>query len=417
LSSDQRTAQRSFRSVLVLASVAAAACLPNHDLDRLNAGPGAGAATGGAVSGGTTGGGTAGASASGGATAGNSSGPAAGAGTAGSPNGGTAGSEISNGGATTGGQAAQSAGGNAQAGGTATGGVAGNTPLAGGGGVGGTASCGDTAGYANAPLPDVPLFSEGSPVTGSVDLAETATWEVAMNTQQQAYKVTTPTAIYFLHLASGSLLSLTDPSGVTQWIQYSYGGQPDRGIPMLGGCCSPPANGNPPLVPMTTAKDSAQSSSTHLHVDSSSADGKWRLSWDFYLTHATVTVEQAGADYGFSYKGTPGGPAVALNTDLWLNGQAKLNALTYAANMDLPYPEWVRFAEPASTGQSLFLVQHRDDCLSDLYQTRTPSSEKTVIFTYGNGKIPSTRRTRFSFGLVANSDADARINYVVSLMK
>jgi hypothetical protein len=263
----------------------------------------------------------------------------------------------------------------------------------------------------------VPLVSDGSPIAGSVQLSENSSWEVANGKQEQAYQVTTPTAIYFLHLGSGALVSLTNPSGTMQWIQYSYGGQPDRGIPMLGGCCSPPTNGDPPLVPMVTAKDSAQSSSTHLHVSSSSTDGKWRLSWDFYLTHATVTVEQAGADYGFSYKGTPGGPSAALQTDLWLTGTPKLDAATYAGIKDLPYPEWARFAEPTSNGQSLFVLQHRDDCLSESYQARTLPTEKTAVFTFGNGKIPAARRTRFSFGLVANSDAEARIDYVLNLMK
>src|SRR5690606_480714 len=144
------------------------------------------------------------------------------------------------------------------------------------------------------PLPTDPL---GAPVSGEIVFSEEASWEVD-GVFRPTFEVHTPTASYWIVKSLGTLVSMQDAyAGRLQWIDFSSGFRPLRNIPAFA---APPA-----AVATTLDRDSQ--TPTHLRLTSESADGAWRWVWDFYVTHATFTVDRAPQPIGFSYRGVPAG--------------------------------------------------------------------------------------------------------------
>ncbi len=315
-----------------------------------------------------------------------------------------------------------SATGGAQTAGTGGAGTAGSN-------TGGTAGLAGTPGCSDArPLPDSPLELPASAmpgyVTGTVTCDPNANWSVGLNIDEPAFRIETPTAVYYLHAASGAIVSVSkDDVKKPQWVQYSWNYGNDRGLPILtDACCHPPTDAAGTSSPkMVTTRDTAKSNAKHQRVNSHSEDNSWVLTWDFYPSHATVTIETAPVAYGFAVRSKPrGGPGEEVDVAVWLSGAAAAVGVGQSSDKDLPSPEWMRLSQKSNTGESLFVIQHRDDCLPDGYTAPAYAEPgNTYELSFGSNTIAPGTRTRYSFGLSSSqkTQAEARIAYVIAAMQ
>lgn len=389
----------SIHAVSLFAGLCFLSCLPLRDLDSAAAGPGTGgtgsgglAATGGAGGAATTVGSGGGTSVSTGGVGSDGSldaadlpvdAPTGGAGEVG------AGGTVSSGGAIGSGGLVGTGGGTSARGGAI--------------GSGGATGLGGTSSGAGG-LPDI----DNSPVLGEITYSAGASWDID-GTQWPAFEIHTPTANYWLVKAAAAIVSITDNSQI-QWINFSSGFRPNRGVPNLGGCCQP---GNPTKLgkpTMTTEVDpSFTVTSSHLRLVSKSEDASYWLVWDFFLTHFTLTINRAAAPFGFTYRGVPEG-ALGAADQLVVAGSTSRSAANPFTTV-LPGPSgWAYLTHPA-TKHSLFLIQHSDDTLSDTYRI---ADGDTAMFVFGNGLMERTP-ARFSLGLVDSCDDQAvskRISFV-----
>jgi len=289
-------------------------------------------------------------------------------------------------------------------------GTGGSATLTGGSSGQGGSSHGGTSGAAGTtggPAPDLPDIAD-SPVQGAITYSAGASWDID-GTQWPAFEIHTPTASYWLVKSDAAIVSITD-SAQLQWINFSSGFRPNRGVPNLGGCCQPgdPAKLNLPMM-STEVDPSFTVTSSHLRLISRSADNAFQLVWDFFLTHFTLTVNQAAGAYGFTYRGVPGGTFDSADQLVMSNGTTQSALVSYSG--DLPGPaEWAYLSHPAAK-HSLFVMQHSDDALPETYQV---ADGDTGMFVFGSGKITQLP-IRFSLGLIDSCDdptVRARIDFV-----
>jgi hypothetical protein len=259
-------------------------------------------------------------------------------------------------------------------------------------GSGGTIGRGGTSGGAGG-ISDI----DNSPVLGEITYSAGASWDID-GTQWPAFEIHTPTASYWLVKADAAIVSITDGSQI-QWINFSSGFRPNRGVPNLGGCCQP---GNPAKLgkpTMTTELDPAFTvTSSHLRLVSKSEDESYWLVWDFFLTHFTLTINRAAAPFGFTYRGVPEGALGPADQLVVAGGTSRAAANPFTTT--LPGPSgWAYLTHPA-TKHSLFMIQHSDDTLTDTYRI---ADGDTAMFVFGNGQMEKTP-ARFSLGLVESCD-------------
>jgi hypothetical protein len=358
---------------------------------RVNAGESSGGTTGGAVasaSGGTTGGSAT--SASGGS---NALGGQAGNGSGGTPIGGNS---AMSGGAT-------SSGGMNLEGGSATGGSTGGAASGGKAGAAG-ATAGGGSGGASTTAPDLPDDLANSPVKGEIVYSTDATWMVD-SVAQPTFEVHTPTASYWLVKSTGSIVSLTDASKTNQrqWIDYSSGFRPLRGVPGFGA-----------ISGVSTVLDVESQTPTHLRLHCRSGSGDWQWVWDFYLTHVTLTVNRAPGAYSFSYRGVPGGTLDDMDRLVLASGVSQGARNSYSG--DFPGPvEWAYLVD-MTLGRSLFMIQHTDDELPERYQVKDNDS---ALLSFGDGALVRTPQ-RFSLGLVdggTHATVEQRVSFVIAAIR
>lgn len=258
---------------------------------------------------------------------------------------------------------------------------------------GGAIGAGGTGGGPAAPLREI----DNSPVLGEITYSAGASWDID-GTQWPAFEIHTPTASYWLVKADAAIVSITDDSQI-QWINFSSGFRPNRGVPNLGGCCQP---GNPAKLQtptMTTELDpSFTITSSHLRLVSKSDDASYWLVWDFFLTHFTLTINRAAKPFGFTYRGVPGG-ALGTADQLVLAGGSSRSAAN-PFTVELPGPSGWVYLTHAATQHALFMIQHSDDALSDTYRI---ADGDTAMFVFGDGLIEQTP-IRFSLGIVDSCD-------------
>jgi hypothetical protein len=401
---------RRFASLSALC-VFGTACTPSGDLDAAARG-----STGGSAGVGAAGGSSGGSSAaqSGSTSLGGNSLAAGGSGKGGTSNGGSAGQageQKAAGGQATGGAGSitggASTGGSNEAGGGASGDATGGSGDASSGGNG--ASTGGNAGGsagANGSLPDLPIDLVNPPVEGEVTFSAEAVWEIE-GVNEPTFEIRTPTANYWLVKSLASLVSLTDraPSGARQWLDFNSF-RPLRGIPTFGSFGAAPK--------FSSQLDEDSRTRRHLRVTSETASGDWKLEWDFYSTHVTVTVRSAPAPYGFGYRGVPGGALDDADTLLSSDGSTR-SALDSAV-MDLSgTSEWVGLVDGGSSS-ALFLIQHWGDTLPDRYQVKDGDS---ALLLFGDAKLTQVP-LRFSLGLIDSADAQqirSRVDYVLGVVQ
>lgn len=362
-------------SRLVL-GVSLVACSPLHDLDAVSRGASGGLGEGGAA-----------ATSSGGAAL-----PMAGLG--GGTSGGSSGGErVDSAGS---GFVSSGAGGNGALGGSGGQGSdqAGTPSTAGAENSGGSAGLGGagSAGSAGGDAPSLPIDLPNSPVTGTFTVSADASWEVD-GKFIPTFEIHTPSGSYWLVKSLGMLVSISDPDTKSpqQWVAYSTGFRPLRGFPSYGTFGTPES--------MTTTLDEESRTPTHLRLFSQSTH--WRLVWDFYPTHLTLTVNAAPASYGMAYRGVPAGALDSADRFSPGDGAAQSAMLSFVEDLAGP-AEWAYISDTAQ-GRSLFMIQHGDDAISDRYQVKDNDS---AMLSFGDGALQALPQ-RFSLGLVDSADQQA----------
>ena len=404
------------------------ACVPLRELDDAVGGPSAfTGGAGAAIEGGTTGTGgaaaeTGGANGDGGlaeAGSGNTAGKAA------SVTGGWTGccEEMNLGGSEGGGPA----GGDSATPGT------GGTPAEGGraaaaGSAGSAGSAGDPDGTPQAvggspPIvtqptdaPDLPLDLLNSPVSGTFKVSPEMTWEID-GVQESTFHIQTPTASYWLVKSLGVVVSLVDahPSDPRQWIDYGPS-RPLRGFPSYATLGKQER--------MQTTLDVVSQTLTHARFFSRSESGSTRMTWDFYPTHVTMTINAAPIPYGFAYRGVAAGLLDERDRVVFANEKSQSANLSILADfaghvarpgVSLRPAEWAYLTDEARD-RSLFVIQHTDDEIADRYQVKDGDSS---LFSFGDGSL-TTLPLRFSVGIIPSDIfpfVRDRVELVISAMQ
>ena len=258
-------------------------------------------------------------------------------------------------------------------------------------------------------VPDPPPFAadlpddlRNAPVSGEIVFSDEAEWEVD-GVFEPTFEIRTPTASYWIVKPLGTMVSLEDRASTPgQWIAFSSGFRPLRGVPAFA---------LPPATRVTTVRDEETTTPTHVRLTSVSLDGLWQWVWDFYITHATFTINRAPGPIGFNYRGVPGGSLGTEDQLLLSDGTAQGARNSFSGDLAGP-SEWAYLAD-TSLGRSIFLIQHSDDGLAERYQVRDNDS---AFFSFGNGQITSLP-TRFSLGLIPSTNhatVSARASFVTS---
>jgi hypothetical protein len=406
-----------FRCTLLLAALFPA-CLPRGDLDDASAGEVA--AKGRHASAGETAA-EGGQASTGGATASPGGSPASGragdggrsttGGAGATPSGGRGGSDASSSGGNrivpgTGGTSnSAGSGGDEPAAGSDAGPPAGGVgPASGGSGSGGTSSDsggaggsaagassgGASGGRAGGDAVSLPIDLPNTPVTGTFTVSTDATWEVD-GVFVPTFEIHTPTASYWLVKSLGMIVSMVDrgASATRQWIDFSSGYRPLRGLPSFGTFEAPPS--------MTCAIDEDSQTPTHLRVPCATSSKSWRLVWDFYPTHVTLTVNAAPTPFGIAYRGVPGGSLD--ETDRFVSASGADQSAITSSVTDWPGDaEWAYVSDPV-LDRSLFAIHHEGDELTDRYQVKDNDS---AMISFGDGMLTALPQ-RFSFGLVQSA--------------
>lgn len=251
-----------------------------------------------------------------------------------------------------------------------------------------------------AELPALPDDLIDAPVAGEIVFSDEAEWEVD-GVFEPTFEIHTPTASYWVVKPLGTIVSIEDGEpAAAQWVAFSSAFRPLRGVPAFA---------TPPAAPVSTVRDDASQTPTHLRLTATSGDGLWQWVWDFYVTHVTFSVNRAPLPFGFAYQGVPGG---SLGTEDRLgSSDGAVQGARNSFNADLAGPvEWAYLAD-TTLGRSLFAMQHRDDTLPERYQVR---DNDTSRLSFGDGQQQALPQ-RFSLGLIPSADHAAiaeRVEFV-----
>jgi len=198
----------------------------------------------------------------------------------------------------------------------------------------------------------------------------------AVDEEIECWKIQTPTATYFFDKVGAGFTSILDTEG-NDWISWNatkgWDGS-NRGIPNMvhysnGNYFHPGPEGN-------------QSDCTMEEIDGVptisciSSNDAWGCKWEFFETHATMTVTKVGGKYWFLYEGTPGGEY--SHEDWFMLSDGTKKSVGEDSFIDIPAPEWIVFGDPTAKNV-LFLAHHQDDTAGD-YQL---GQNKMVIFGFG----------------------------------
>jgi hypothetical protein len=254
-------------------------------------------------------------------------------------------------------------------------------------------------------LTDLPIDLPNSPVTGTFTVSSEAVWEVN-GKYVPTYEIHTPTASYWVVKSLGMLVSLSDkhPNDPHQWIDYSTGFRPLRGLPSYGTFGA--------TETMSTSIDTESQTPTHLRLLSTSKS--WRLVWDFYPTHVTITVTAAPVPYGFAYRGVPAGAFDSMDRFTLGTGESQSGQISSTADLQGP-AEWAYVSDSARKC-SLFMIQHGDDALPDRYQVKDNDS---AMLSFGDGMLTALPM-RFSFGIIQSADHETvktRASFVIDAIR
>lgn len=205
----------------------------------------------------------------------------------------------------------------------------------------------------------------------------------------ECFKIETPTATYLYGKRGAGFASILDRDG-HDWISYRHGNKSSgeyRGLPK----CGQPVkyfhcgygfgqytNGNWFTSTVTLREPG------HVRIHSETKLGDAACDWDFWPTHATMTLLKIPGNYWFIYEGTPGG---ALDTaeDFVIRPHGHRTPLSRPWVEAVP---WVVFGAKESP-HAFLLVDHQDDGADASYAPwpYTPSAREPLplmtVFGFG----------------------------------
>ncbi|MBK1879082.1 PQQ-dependent sugar dehydrogenase [Pelagicoccus mobilis] len=244
--------------------------------------------------------------------------------------------------------------------------------------------------------PIVPIMDEWILELGrkhlSVKLDENAIDESAGNLA--CFKITTPTATYYLEKSGGGLSSLLDTSG-NDWLGFEptkgsgakgeYRGFPNAVHQQAGSYFHAMNSGTDPCI-----TEVLENRGDHVSISVRSESGHWAGRYDFYGDRSTFTMTQMPEDkaYWILYEGTPGG---SFDLDDWwmTSSQKEPQPMTAGHKGDISNPEWIAFGDP-DVDRSLLLVSHTDDDSPDtFYQMQ----ESMTVFGFGRQGLEKFLKT------------------------
>ncbi len=181
------------------------------------------------------------------------------------------------------------------------------------------------------------------------------------------FRIETPAATYLFGKRGAGFASILDPQG-RDWISYRHGGRSAgeyRGLPKSGqpvkyfhcGYGYGPYKTDNVFTTTVTKREAG-----HVRIRAETKNGDAACEWDFFPTHATMTLLKIPGRYWFIYEGTPGG-ALDAEEDFVLRPHG------HRTMLDRPWAEpvpWVIFGAKESP-HGLLLVNHQDDAAEASY--------------------------------------------------
>jgi hypothetical protein len=231
---------------------------------------------------------------------------------------------------------------------------------------------------------------------------------------QSSYKISTSTGSYFFQKEAGAFSSLLDTQG-NDWIDYHPTGNAAgnyRGIPNL---VYPEGHFHPGST--SAISTIVNQGPVKVTVRSTTTDGLWQLTWEFYPHTATMSMLAADKPYWFLYEGTPGG-TLQTATDFMVRSTGVSTPLSSSWNGDIVGEEWVYFADP-TVGKSLFLAHHEDDSAFDSYR---PMNGQMTVFGFGRkqtglNSYMDQAPAHFTIGLIDQTSYGAAAVLINSAIK
>lgn len=221
---------------------------------------------------------------------------------------------------------------------------------------------------------------------------------------QVSFEIATATANYVYHKDGGGFARIYDIDS-RDWIDYrrrtAGSGGTFRGIPNM---IYPegqfhPGNEDSTSVPVTGGPLKET-------IRTTTDDGKWEATWEFFPAYARMTVLKADHDYWFLYEGTPGG-SLEVDSDFITRSDGTETLLSEEWQQDLVGEEWVYVSDP-NRDRSLFLINHNEDNKVDSYR---PMNDLMTVFGFGrqNGPLQShldanALPAQFTIGLIETVD-------------
>jgi len=250
-----------------------------------------------------------------------------------------------------------------------------------------------------------------------VFLMSIAAWGDVTITDDQKYantsgflKIKTDNATYYYHKKAGMFGGIVDNDG-KDWIGWNTASNQNglwRGLP------KPYFNwkwhlqdktGNEANV--TTTINQASGASGKITSD----DGTNKVTWEFFSTHATMTVVKAGQSYYFTYEGAPNGQYdKAKNYIMMGNKDSKHYFKDGAANGDIGKNdgetwEWAFIGDDGSSN-ALFFVHHEDDSKVEAFEGT--KYDGMGVFAFGRDGTKGAKFSNageiFSIGIVGSTD-------------
>ncbi len=231
---------------------------------------------------------------------------------------------------------------------------------------------------------------------------------------QSSFKISTSTGSYFFQKEAGAFSSMLDTQG-NDWIDYHPTGNAAgnyRGIPNL---VYPEGHFHPGST--SALSTIVNQGPLKVTVRSTTTDGLWQLTWEFYPNTATMTMLAAAKTYWFLYEGTPGGK-LETATDFMVRSNGVSNLLSQPWDGDIAGDEWVYFADP-TVGKSLFLAHHEGDSAFDSYR---PMNGQMTVFGFGRkqtglNSYMNQTPAHFTIGLIEQTSYAAAAELINSAIK
>jgi len=248
---------------------------------------------------------------------------------------------------------------------------------------------------------------------------ETITITDVQDENIDCWKIETPTATYFFDKIGAGFTSILDSEG-NDWISWNaekgWGGS-NRGIPNMvhhsnGNYFHPGPEGN-------QSDCSLQYIEGVPTITCLSSNKAWECKWEFFETHATMTVTKSGGKYWFLYEGTPGG-SYSHGDDWFMLSDGTQKSVGEDSFVDIPAPEWIVYGDH-NVEDVLFLAHHQDDEIGD-YQL---GQDVMVIFGFGRfgdgewwtEKGLENQGEKFSIGFLKTKDHQELNKKIIDLIK